>query len=122
PRQNQKPTVRDHLVQVFFPRSIAPANPPIARLNTPRRSAKSQPSQPLSLSALDQIAQLRSAKRPRTQIMIPLHQLFQHREALLSALFTLTNSTPPNSFRLHSIGSGVGIGSQNFLFLEPGAR
>src|SRR5262249_51574427 len=75
PRQNQKATIRDHLVQIFFPRSIAPTNPLIARLNAPGRGAESQPSQPLPFSALDQIAQLRSAKRPRAQIMITLHQL-----------------------------------------------
>src|SRR5215813_3128557 len=75
PRQNQKATIRNHLVQIFFSCAIAPANPPIARLNAPSRGAESQPSQPLPFSALDQIAQLRSAKRPRAQIMITLHQL-----------------------------------------------
>src|SRR5688572_629038 len=75
PRTNQKPAVGDHLGQIFLARSIAPANPPIACLNAPGRCAQSQSSQPFSSAASDQITQLRSAKRPRAQIMIALHQL-----------------------------------------------
>jgi len=97
PRTNQKSTVRDHPRQVFSARSIAPANPAIARLNAPGRSAESQPSQPLAFSALDQIAQLRSAKRPRAQIMIALHQLIPAPRSLaLSAVHS--NQLHPAQF------------------------
>jgi hypothetical protein len=97
PRQNQKAAVGDHLGQVFSARSITPANPAIARLNAPRRRAESQPSQPLSFAALDQIAQLRSAKRPRAQIMIALHQLIPAPRSLaLSAVHS--NQLHPTQF------------------------
>src|SRR5206468_7417106 len=78
-------------------RSIAPANPAIACLNAPGRSAESQPPQPLAFSALDQIAQLRSAKRPRAQILIALHQLIPApRRFTLSAVHS--NQLHPTQF------------------------
>src|SRR6266850_3289976 len=74
-RHNQKPAIGYNLIQILLSYLPTPSDPPVPRLNTPSRPRKRQTPDPSVFIAPDQVSQLRSTQRSRSQIVIPIHQI-----------------------------------------------
>ena len=72
--QNQKTAITNHLPQMPFSGSIAPANPVIPSFNSPGRPTEGQSTQPSTARTFDQIPDLSPTQRTTTQVMISVHQ------------------------------------------------
>src|SRR3989442_8988093 len=74
-RHNQKSAIGYNLIQILLSYLPTPSDPPVPLLNTPSRPRKLQTPDPSVFIAPDQVSQLRSTQRSRSQIVIPIHQI-----------------------------------------------
>jgi hypothetical protein len=77
-RKNQKTAITYNLAQILLPSVLIPPNPFIPGTQPPRCCAKGNSTDPSVSSTLYQITHLRAAQRPRSQIMMPVHQLIPY--------------------------------------------